>query len=126
MHNKPTYVHSAGGDLLIDCDHYHGGCSIIAIFGSAHPLSFDMQCVLLFEAPFSPLLQYFSIQTILEGFQWTVQKMYDDFATVHRAVSLLYITLEPRPSSPRFYLAALEILPRFLYRSKIWARKAWV
>ena len=32
-------------------------------------------------------------------------------------------SLEPRPSSPRFYLAAVE---KNRLRDKIWARKAWV
>ena len=37
----------------------------------------------------------------------------------------LLVSLEPRPSSPRFYLAALEKNPRL--RDKIWVRrKAWV
>ena len=34
-----------------------------------------------------------------------------------------WLSLEPRPSSPRFYLAA-DFSPRL--RDKIWARKAWV
>ena len=33
------------------------------------------------------LFQYFVVQPTLEGFRWSVEKTYEDFAVLHRTVS---------------------------------------
>ena len=40
------------------------------------------------QVPCISSLQYFSVLTILEGFQWTVEKTYDEFAMLHKSVSI--------------------------------------
>ena len=44
------------------------------------------------QVPCISPLQYFSVLTILEGFQWTVEKTYDEFAMLHKSVSISLTT----------------------------------